>query len=321
MADAVSVKKIEQTAAALQECGLATLDDLRTCVSKDVDTGIRCVSINSGISPALLMALLIAEARDDAAKKGTRKLLRYWRSLKTFSAVWSLSTIEIRALWGNKTLGGFLWGRKPVWVVLRQSAVRLKRIWHNRRSHWLDALAVGLVLFLSIGLVFRLSSIAKVSRQYIAAKQDVSLPAFHKIADDVEMKTAVGPKGSFTNIEEVRGRYTLTPIPAGGMLQTAQLLSFDLSKKISGGKLLSVPLKTGSYIATLSAPAEATMVLSPRTLDAKLPASSQTFNVIVLRIENSGDAKSAAVVLPADKFDSAATLLGSHDVFLVQTVP
>src|ERR1044072_682170 len=167
MADCVNLKKIEEIAATLNKSHLETLDDIRMCISRDVNTGIRWVSVKTDTSAALLMALLIAEAGDHAGRKGERKLLRYWRSLKTFPAVWSLSTIEIKKLWRDKGLGGLSEARKPSWAILRQSGVRPKRIWHNRRKHWLDVLAVVVVLSLSISLVLRLlTSTSKENDQY-----------------------------------------------------------------------------------------------------------------------------------------------------------
>ena len=322
MADPVTLKRIEETAAALQVCGVVTLEDLRISIGQDVDQGIRWVSSYTGISDALLMALLIAEARDDAGKKGTRRLLRFWRSLKSFPAVWEMSRTEIHELWRNRRFAGLWEGRKPAWAVIRQLALRPKRIWHNRRRHWLDVLAVSVVLIVATGLVWRVWSTIKQSKapvEYVAVKQDVALPVFHKISDDVVLKKEPGSKGTFRNLDQVRGRYTLAAIPAGTILQTDQLLNDELSKKMPGRKLLSVPLKPGAYIAALSAPSEATMVLSPRTLDEKR-AAPPPFDVILLSIEGTGDAKSATVALPEDKFNIAAPLLGSHDVFLVQSM-
>jgi hypothetical protein len=286
MPDPVTLKRIDDTTATLNRRGLVTLEDLRTCISEDVNTGIRWVSTNTGVSAALLMALLIAEAGDDAGKKGNRRLLNYWRSLKAFPAIWSLSAIEIKELWQTKRFGGLWEGRKPFWAVLRQSVVRPMRIWHNRRRHWLDVLAIVLVPLLLIGLTLRLRSIIRDNVNYVAVKQDASQPMFQSLSDDVEIKKA-------SRID-------------------------DLSKKMQGGKVLSVPLRAGSYSSTLTTPTEAVMVLSPHIPDSKIPAP-QPFDVIVLSIESSGDTKSASLVLPKDKFNDVAPLLASHDVFLVQT--
>ena len=73
--------KIEKLAALLDGRGMSTLDDLRMCVSQDIETGVHWTSLSAGASQALLLALLIAEASDFGAKRGVRGLVRYWRSL------------------------------------------------------------------------------------------------------------------------------------------------------------------------------------------------------------------------------------------------
>ena len=72
MPASITRRKINETAALLGCRGIRTLDDLRMCISQDLDRGIHWISINTGASRALLIALLIAEAKDEAAKKGTR---------------------------------------------------------------------------------------------------------------------------------------------------------------------------------------------------------------------------------------------------------
>jgi len=321
MPDSITVQKIKETAALLNSHGIATLDDLRMCISQDVERGVHWVSISTGTSQALLMALLIAETTDDAAKKGTRRLFRYWRSLKTFPAILWLSIIEIKGVWGQKKLLVVWHGVRPVWAVALQSFVRPKRLWHNRKRHWPDALAAALVLLLSTGVLLRAVSISKGGHQYVAARQEIRLPIFHELSDnDLETKSAPGSNGSFTNFDQVRGRYTLTAIPAGAVLLANQLLSADLSARMKGRRMLSVALKPTAYSATFVAPSEAVMILSPRTLDAKI-VEPIPFDVIVLSIDTIGESKSATVALSEDKLVIAAPLLASHEVFLSQVIP
>ena len=59
------------------------------------------------------------------------------------------------------------------------------------------------------------------------------------------------------------------------------------------------------------------MALSPRIPDVKL-VIPPPFDVILLRIESSGDAKIATIAVAEDNFKSAAPLIASHDVFLAQ---
>ena len=83
---------------------------------------------------------------------------------------------------------------------------------------------------------------------------------------------------------------------------------------------MTVALKPTAYSATLMAPSEAVMILSPRAPDAKI-AAPIPFDVIVLSIDTVGELKSATVALPADKFAIAAPLLASHDIYLSQAIP
>jgi hypothetical protein len=287
MPDPITLQKIKETADLLHCRGIATLDDLRMCIAQDVETGVYWVSLNTGASQGLLMALLIAEATDDAAKRGSRKLSSYWPSLKASSPILSL----------------------PM------------RLWHNWKKYWPDALAAALVLLASTGVVMRARAIGKGDVQYVAARQGISLPVFHQLGDnDLEMTSTPSSKGSFTSIEQVRGRYTLSAIPSGELLLATQLLSADLSAKMKGRQILSVALKPTAYSATLAPPSEAVMILSPRALDAKI-AEPMPFNVIVLNIDTIGELKSATVALSQDKFAIAGPLLASHEVFLSQVIP
>lgn len=282
MPEPTTLKRVNDLAALLNCRGIKTLDDLRMCISQDLDRGIHWISINTGASRALLMALLIAEATDDAAKKGTRELLRYWPSL---SSVPSRSSLP-------------------------------GRLWRNWKRHWADVLAAALIILFVIGVLLRVTQIDKGAVQYVAAKQGISLPVFHQVSDeDVEMKTAPGAKGSFTRLDQVRGRYTLVAVPANALLHANQLLSPELSKRMQGHKTITVPLKPTASRPTLAAPAEAVMILSPRDPNFR-SAQPVIFDVIVLQIDTAGDSKSATIALPQDKLAIVAPLLASHEVFL-----
>ena len=286
MPASITLKKINETAALLGCRGIRTLDDLRMCISQDLDRGIHWISINTGASRALLTALLIAEATDDAAKKGSREILRYWPSLSNAPSIWSLP----------------------------------RRLWRDWKRHWPDALAASLIVLLVIGVVVRVAQIDKGAVQYVAAKQGTSLPVFHQVSDeDVEMKSAPGAKGSFTRLEQVLGRYTLVAVPANALLHANQLLSPQLSKKMQDHRTITVPLKPTASRPTLAAPAEAVMILSPRDPNLK-SAEPVIFDVIVLHIATAGESQSATIALPQDKLAIVAPLLATHEVFLSERI-
>lgn len=320
MPDPVTLKTIQDVTDALNRHGVATLEDLRRCISKDVNAGINWTVINTGASRPLLTALLIAEAREDASPSGRRKLLRYWRELKTLPAVLMLSAAELRELWRNE--GAVVIMRLPMagWVILRQSLIRPKRLLHNWRSHWFDALAAATLLLFVAGLWAGARQINNQQYGRVAVKQTAALPAFHRINEEVEMKSAPGASSAFSTTDEVRNRYTLSAVAAGAVLQRNQLLSAELSGKMQGRRILSVPLKAGNYSSALSPPTEAFMILSTREAEMKT-SEPVIMDVIVLKIEKSGDNSSAIVALAEDKFRIAAPLLASHEIFLSQTAP
>ena len=315
--DPVSIQQLRKLVTALNEGGIHTLEDLRLSICKDLKTGIQVVSDQTKTSKALLVALLIAEAKDDAGKKGKRQLLPYWSGLKSFRSVFALSKSEIRELLKTNGVRGWTKTRDPIAVVLKQAVARPTHLLTNWRTHWLDALIVLLPLILAL-LILRANSINRYNLQYVTTT--AAVPAFHRISDQVENKSSPSAKGAFTRIAEVRDRYTLAPIPAGTTLQGQQLLSRELSAMMQGRKVLSVPIKASNYSATLIAPVDAILVLSPRKLDSK-ETPRTTLDAIVLRIEGSGETRTAIVALPEESFNVAALLLGSHDVFLSQAVP
>lgn len=315
--DPVTIKRLRELAAALHGSGIDTLEDLRLSICKDFKTGIERVTTVTKTSQALLVALLITEAKDDAARNGRRRLIYYWSGLQPFRSVFSLSTTEVREILKTKGRSHWRETRDPIGLFLRRSIARPARVLSSLKTKWLDPLLVLLPLTLGLLLIIRLNSINENSPQYVTTS--AAVPAFHKISNDVELKRSPSAKTALTQIAEARDRYTLAYIPAGTTLQDNQLLSAELSGKMQQRKILSVPIKSNNYSPTLTAPAEATLVLSPRTWDSKATSPSK-FDVIVLRIEGSGDTRSAVVALLKDQFDATALLLGSHEAFLTESV-
>jgi hypothetical protein len=311
MTDQVSLDRIAETAATLKEHGVVTLADLRMCVCRDFDNGTRWLALNTGISLSLLTALLIAEAKENPTRRSGRRLFREWRALKTFPAILFLSAARVGKLRREKTLWK-IYG--PVWWVLRQSAIRTRRLLYDWRRHWPDVLILIIVPAVLVGLVFRAYLIDRNAPTRVAANR--SLPVFHKISEGVEVQKVSGFVDAFESLDQVRDRVTLTAVPAGSILKPTQLLSMDLSKKMRDRKILTIPLETDHYPSKLALPAEAILTFSARQGDLKTgPVSCE---VIVLDIQDSVKAgwKSATVALRESDFKVAALVLGSHDAFL-----
>ena len=87
MPDLVTLTDIENAAAGAGALDIRTLEDLRTCVSKDVDGSIEWLAETTFTKPSLLTALLLADFRDDTGLKSKRSLSPYWRGLKTLPVV------------------------------------------------------------------------------------------------------------------------------------------------------------------------------------------------------------------------------------------
>lgn len=314
--DPVDIARLREFAAALSGGGIDTLEDLRLSICKDFKTGIETVTERTKTSRALLVALLITEAKDDAARNGRRRLIHYWSGLTTFRSVFSLSTTEVREILKTKGRSHWRETRDPITLLLTRSIARPARLLNNLRTKWLDPLLILLPLALVLLLIIRLNS--NNSLQYVTTT--AAVPAFYNITGKVNTQRSPAAKTAITNIADVLNRYTLADLPAGTSVQDNQLLSAELSKKMAFRKILSVPIKASNFSTTLTAPAEATLVLSPRTWDAKATEASK-FDVIVLRLEGSGETRSAVVALPGDKFDAAALLLSSHEAFLTGSIP
>jgi hypothetical protein len=202
-------------------------------------------------------------------------------------------------------------------VVANQIAARQQRILYNWRHHWFDAVVLLILPALIIILALRAQSINNRTVPYVTVRSDAGIAAFEELTGHVELKNVPYKNGAFSTLDEVAGRYALVNVPAGAMLSKDQVLSPELSAKMHSRRIVSVPMNPGAFNSAMKTPGEALMTLSPREDQGKDPAS---FEVIVLRLEQSAGGTSAVVAIPKDDFDKASRLLGSHNVFLAQIV-
>ena len=325
MADRILLKEIEAVVAALNSCEIRTLEDLRKCIGKDVDKNIRWLSEHAKVNLTLLSALLLVEFDDDAGLSGKQTLDSYWRSLQTLSSVRKFSQDEVAQLQAEKKISALGGRRRRIGSLAKQVFVRGWRLRYNWRRNWPDTFVILIVPVLLIGLALRAQLINKRNVPFVTVREGTTTMAFTKLTDNGAFRELTDnlalvkvpyAKGAFTSIDEVRGRYALMNLPGGSTLSSDQLLSAELSKKLTDMKeprILSVPLKKGGYISTMKAPCEAIMVLSPRNEGGTI-GSGASFSVIVLRVDGTG----ATLAIKKDDLDKASALLASHDVFLVQ---
>lgn len=314
--DYATLKDILSTVVALGDTDIRTLEDLRQCLNRDVDKNIFWLAKQTEIKDALLTALLLAEFYDDTGTKGKRRLRNYWRGLKTLPGEVRTGWAEIVREWGEDKRHGLDVGLQHAKGVAALALARQQRFWYNWRHHWFDVVLVLLAVLIA-SLALRAQSINQRTVPYLTVRTDAGVAAFEELSNHVELKKVPYKDGAFTAVGDVAGRYALVSLPQGAMLTKDQVLSPELSEKMRSRRILSVPINTGTFSSTMKTPTEALMTLSARQDQGKEPAS---FEVIILRLDQSGDSTSALVAITKDDFDKASLLLGSHDVFLAQIV-
>ena len=315
--DYATLKDILNAVGALNSADVRTLEDLRNVLYRDVDKNISWLAQQTDVKRALLIALLLAEFYDDTGTRGKRRLRTYWRGLKTFRGEVRNGWAEVTREWSENKRRSVSVGLNNARVVANQIAARQQRILYNWRHHWFDVVVFGMLVVLIGAVALRAKSINEGSVRYVTVRTDAGIAAFQELTDHVELTNVPYKNGALTTLADVTGRYALVNLPAGAMLSNDQVLSAELSGKMHSRRILSVPIHTGAFSSSMKAPAEALMTLSARQAEGKEPAS---FEVIVLRLEQSGGNTSAVVAIKKDDFDKASRLLGSHDVFLAQIV-
>jgi len=319
MGDLVTLETIKNTATKLDGCGLTTLEDLRSWVSKDIDKSLTRLTESSDTAPSLLIALVIAEFGDDAGRSDRKKLGTYWRGLKPFPGLVKLYWIDLGETWKQKKLGVVPRLGEPSRQILRQLLTRHNRFWYNWRRHWADALLLIVLPVLLIGVWFRVESVKNSGVQFVVVKPSTNVGAFQRIGDEVELASIDNSSNAFTSVDQVRGRYSLVPLTGGTAVLSNQLLSAELSNRIQNHSILSIPLKVGTYLRGLSSTGEGVLILSPRetaSVGSETASKQHAFEVILLSIDKIGDVATATVAIPAEDVDKAGALLATSDAYL-----
>jgi hypothetical protein len=320
--DYATLQDILSAVVALGSTDIRTLEDLRKCLNRDLDKNIFWLANQTEVNDALLTALLLAEFYDDTGTKGKRRLRIYWRGLKTLPGEVRAGWAEIVREWNADKRRSLGVGLQHAKGIAHQVAARQQRIWYNWRHHWFDVVLV-LLLVLIVSLAFRAQLINQRTIPYVTVRRDAGIAAFEELSGHVELKKVPYKDGAFTALGDVAGRYALVSLPPGAMLSKDQVLSPELSGKMPSRRIVSVPIKTGTFSSTMKTPGEALMTLSARQEDGKESVAvkeSASFDVIVLRLDQGGATTSAVLAIPKDEFDKASRLLGSHEVFLAQIV-
>ena len=313
MVDQITLEKIEETAVALDRCGVSTLEDFRSWISKDVDKSIPRLAEVSGTPESLLMALVIAEFYDETVGSGRQKVGTYWRGLKPFPSLVKFYWMEG---WRQKRLGIVPKLGKPSWFVLRQLFTRNLRFLFNWRRRWADGLLIAIVPLLLLGFWLHVEWTKRSRVQFVTVKPSANVRAYQRIADEVELTSLDSLSNAFSSIDQVKDHYSLIPLSSGVPVLSDHLLSAELSNKIKNSSIVSIPLKAATYVRDLSPPFEAELLLSPRENGNETTSQQHAFKVVLLGIDKTGDAVVATVAINAADVEKTAALLGSSDAYL-----
>jgi len=190
------------------------------------------------------------------------------------------------------------------------------------RRHWFDATVLGAFLAL-LFLVLHAVCVhrAEYSMQVVLTTSG-GLPAFHAITkNEVTLRRTRRIVGSFGKVEDTIGTYPTAPIAEGAVLRSEQLKSDPaLLADLTRRSLLQVPVKSSAPEATMKLPLHVFLLLSPRA-DANAAQAAVLKDVILLAIRRDGDSSWASVAVLPDQLAVLSSLLGSADVFVVQTAP
>lgn len=181
---------------------------------------------------------------------------------------------------------------------------------------------IVLLLWRFIGIWLPTSShLAQVSVEHVVTVTD--LPAFHIIEDgDVKLSDKPTEVEGFQKIEDVSGHYLLQPLASGKVIEkdqlsTARLSASDLADRV----ILSIPLEPESLHPNVVQGSHVTLLLSSRDLaEAGQPVSMEA-DAIVLQADELEDKVALTVALEEASKGELGTMLGTSEIFILQSVP
>lgn len=264
-----------------------TVDDLWESIGPKFSVGITRLGTETGITKEQLIEVLAEGAQEPETAPG-----EYWTRFKAWRPVRSFAL-----LWMS------LWSKVPA------------------PAFWPELVAL-LILCVLVGLLLA-HAVWKIDT--VMVKTETGLPAFHVIKeDDLEVKQAINIPGSLTSKSSAVGHYLLQQLPKGARLYDKQISKAKLSDEDSANRhVLSVPVKAGAIIPTLSPLDRVRLLFSPRhTNEANdnagaVPNVTSIDDVIVLSVNRQGDSSSIVVALRADLAE-VAKLLSTSDVLVAQ---
>lgn len=196
----------------------------------------------------------------------------------------------------------------------------LQRTWPRLKDNWLVAAICWLIAL----LVWLALCMPEPSGTVVNVRQ---LPALHLIEEgDVERREGGAEPGSFTEIQEVLGRYTVQAIPPETALRGGQVTRFRASEidpgMMDGRRIVSIPIAVeapdradlGDWVSLLFAPRD----------DAPPEASSKAFllkDAIVLATNRGDEGMHIVVAVKETDLETLGHFVSRSDVFIVQPGP
>jgi hypothetical protein len=189
--------------------------------------------------------------------------------------------------------------------------------------------ALALVILL-IALAWRLSSVwlpsdasfrAQGSMGYVVATK--YLPAFHIIEDgDVQLSAKATPSEGFQKIEDVMGHYLLHPLAAEEAIEQDQLSPVRLTASDMAGRVIvSIAIEPGALNPNIAQGSYVTLLLSPRDATEAGQLTSVEVDAIVLKIDALEDKVVLTVAIEEGRKSELGAMLGTSDLFILQSVP
>jgi hypothetical protein len=165
------------------------------------------------------------------------------------------------------------------------------------------------------------SHVAQVSVEHVVIVTD--LPAFHIIEDgDVKLSDKPTEAEGFQKIDDVLGHYLVQPLSSGQVIEkdqlsTARLSASDLADRV----ILSIRLEPEALNPNITQGSYATLLLSPRDATEAEQLTPVEVDAIVLKIDELEDKIVLTVAIEEGRKDELGAMLGTSDLFILQSVP
>lgn len=320
----IDIRDLDQEAAEkLSACGIKTVGELWARPDSKIAEQVRATARDARVPPALICALLIADALEEIRESQEAKPFGLWLGVKPlWRALASIANSSKRVFESRRqhwqSFKGIWLGAKLLWIVPKRTRVSLSHLWQQKERHWPDGLTIVLLLIF-IGLIPRALLARRNLAPQVVVKDSTKLYAFRRIApDDLTLVNAPAQAGTFSSTEALKERYPAQSIIGGQNVQEKQLLAPAISMRMQGRSLLTLPVKQGAISPSLPAPSDVWLFFPSIEREGKAVGPQVVGDVILLSREQQGDKTMVVVALTPDGLVAMKDLLGQSEVFIIQ---